>query len=428
MMAFQGNECVWILLLAFTTINLQDYATDGREDFIPKQPNVTISNYGFLSINISWDAEEIAEKGHLSVCYNLTYQFLDRRPTWIISKKNYRTFKLNMQSRLFGSVSTALCKGNQVHIQSKPAEFVYNTPQVYINNVSCVLFNITNLNCSWNFRTDAPEDINYSFAVRLKSKWLICKHYLNQHKKNVGCYMHDVVSDNKDNIRILNRIRIGFFSESHNFSKTFSPEVVEILNPPRKILVLSENGNTIIKWLPPESITNDDFEEGLTSSYDPTEEENNFMYEIRVIENKSKMIFRQTNVIEKEQIFTDLAKSKQYYIQIRARHRHEVSKFWGEWSEPVYINKDYTVFPKWILIVIVPALFATLSFYLCKRYIKKLLVSPVPHPSQNIKNWLYMDWSNDNRSQATIAVQNEQTVPLNEIEIVPTTRDCVEKP
>lgn len=67
--------------------------------------------------------------------------------------------------------------------------------------------------------------------------------------------------------------------------------IVEILSPPRNIQVLSKNGNTIIKWHPPASIAINGLQDGMTSTYD-SEEEDNFIYEIRVTENISKRIFR----------------------------------------------------------------------------------------------------------------------------------------
>ncbi|XP_075706896.1 interleukin-5 receptor subunit alpha-like [Rhinoderma darwinii] len=423
MMACKGKECVWIVLLAFVRVCHQVCVTDCPVNFVLKQPNVTISNYGFDAVNISWKVEEIAEKGHFNVCYYYSHEFTDKemktnKRTTLTT--NYQTVKLRMRPRLVGLVSNALCEYGDIRFQSKPAEFVYIAPPVYINNVSCVLFNITNLNCSWNFRKDAPNDTNYSIALRLNFKWLACTNYIKRSKKNVGCYMQDVFSNYKD-ATILNRIRIGFFSDVHNFSKTFRPEAVEILTPPRNILVSSENESTIIKWLPPASITIIDLQDGMTSTSD-SEEGDNFVYEIRVTEDKSNQIFRQINDTEKEeQIFPDLAKDKKYCLQIRARHRSKFSKFWGEWTKPVFINKDNKIFPEWILIGIAPALLAALAFYLCKRYIKILLVTPIPHPSQNMKNWLHMDGSNNLRPQAIITAQHEQSVLLSEIEIVTTT-------
>ncbi|KAM3934301.1 interleukin-5 receptor subunit alpha-like [Leptodactylus fuscus] len=426
-MDFQGNEYVWILLLDFILVCNQMYLTDGSIHFFLKQPNVTVSHVGRNSVLISWEAEEIAETENFSVCYLLSYQFSDKAkepPRKFLLETTNHKIRLHMHPGLVGSVSNAFCESQKIQFHSIPAEFTYNAPPVYINNVSCVLFNITNLNCSWNFATDTPEDLDYSFALRLNSKWLSCRHYFKRHKKNTGCYMQDVFSDYNDDTP-LKRIKIGFFSDFHSVTKIFSPEAVEILTPPRNIQVLLEDRNVIIKWFPPPSIVFDVLQDGMTSTYDP-EEEGNFVYEIRVIENKSKKIFRQPNYIEKEeQIFTDLAKDKKYCLQIRARHNH--SKFWGEWSEPVFINKDKNVFPEWILIVIGPALFAALVFYLCKRYMKIMLLTPIPHPSQNIKNWLYTNGSNDLRMQANIAGQNEQSVPLTELEIVTTTRHCDKK-
>ncbi|XP_066455958.1 interleukin-5 receptor subunit alpha-like [Eleutherodactylus coqui] len=428
MMVSQENEKAWILQLVLMVLSQQVYATDGSGNFILKQPNITISSVGFNFVNISWEPEEIIEKGHFSVCYNFSYGFLNKEKKWLKLSTNYHKINLRMHSRVEGSVSNALCKLDHILVKSKPTEFVYNSPQIYIDIVSCVLLNITNLNCSWNVRADAPDDINYSFALRLNSKWLPCPHYFKRQKKNVGCYMQNVFSDYKDG-NPLSKIKTGFFSSIYNFSKTFKTEAIEILTPPRNIQVSSDNGNTIIKWLPPTSIAINSFEDDTSSTYDSDEEANFFLYEIRLIENKSKKEFRQTPIEEQEQVFTDLEKDKKYYLQIRARHkRRDLSKFWGEWSIPIFINEDNYAFPDWILIMIAPAMFATITFFLCKRYMKKLLITSIPHPSQNIKNWLHMNESTDIRMQANIAAQHEQSVPLTEIEIVTKTTDCDWKP
>ncbi|XP_040279645.1 interleukin-5 receptor subunit alpha-like isoform X4 [Bufo bufo] len=340
-MACQGNKYLWVVL-TYMTVYQQVYVTHGSVNFILRQPNVTVSNFGFNSVNISWEAEEIAERGDFSVCYKLSYRFLDKEK-WLVLTTKYHTLKLRMHSRLVGSVSNALCDSPDIKYQSKPAEFIYNAPQVYITNVSCTLFNITSLNCSWTFGTEAPDDLNYSLALRLNAKWFSCPHYLKGQKNNVGCYMKDVFSGCTDTS--LNKIRIGFFCGSYNFSKTFRPEAVEILTPPRNIQVLSENGKIIIKWLPPPSIVISGLEEGMTSTYDDEEEDN-------------------------------------------------------------------TVFPEWIFFVIVPAFFAAIAFFLCKRYMKILLLKPIPHPSQNIKNWLYMNGENDLRTQVTPYGSDLSMIPI----------------
>ncbi|XP_071994017.1 interleukin-5 receptor subunit alpha-like isoform X2 [Engystomops pustulosus] len=398
-----------------------------EEKVILQQPNVTVSSFGFNSIKVSWEAEEIVEKGHLNVCYNFSFGFSDKplkKLQWIkMTNENDHKIKLHMHPQVVGSVSNGLCDSNlRIKFQSKPAKFIYTAPPVYITNVSCILFRITSLNCSWDFRTNAPQDTNYSFALRLNLKWVFCTHYLKRHKKNVGCYMEDVFWEYSDG-GYPDKITIGFFSDSNNFSKTFQPEAVEILTPPRNIQVLSKNGDIIIQWYPPLSIAITRSEDEMTSTYDYGKERT-FKYEIHVVENKSKHIFRRiNNTLKNEQIFTDLTKDKQYYIQIRARHTHQSTKMWGEWSTPVFINKDKNVFPEWILIVIVPAFFATLAFYFCKRYMKKLLVTQIPYPSRNIKLFLHMNGSNDIGAQATIGTQIEQSVPLSDIEIVRTTGD-----
>ncbi|CAJ0954899.1 unnamed protein product [Ranitomeya imitator] len=47
---------------------------------------------------------------------------------WQKLTSNFHTIKLRMHTRVEGSVTNALCDGNNIPFQSKPANFIYNAP------------------------------------------------------------------------------------------------------------------------------------------------------------------------------------------------------------------------------------------------------------------------------------------------------------
>ncbi|XP_063813424.1 interleukin-5 receptor subunit alpha-like [Pseudophryne corroboree] len=410
-MAYTSKGCLSMLFLAFMNASYLSHVADNTLNICLKQPDVKISVYGLNSANLTWGPEVTAETVKFDVCYNFSYQFLDKT-TWLTETliENYRVINLRLHPGFTASVSNALCEDNIIILESKRTEIVYLAPYVYISNVSCAIYNLTNLNCTWDLKKDAPEDANYSFGLRLRSRCLACKQYLKKHGKNNGCHMKDLLSTYQhENLHY--KIRIQFFNHLYNFTKTFRTEMIEILNPPVNISVSSVNGNINFSWYTPPSVK-------PTPTYC-------FQYQIKVIETQTNILFKDIPDIEMEEYtFSDLDKDKKYSLQIRARKNHcAKSKYWGEWSKPVYIGKDTQVFPVWtiiLIIAIVSALLVILVVLLFKRYMKILFMTAIPDPSKKIKLWLT---SNDNSSERCIATHDEQLVPITEIEIVTTSRD-----
>ncbi|XP_075052612.1 interleukin-5 receptor subunit alpha-like [Mixophyes fleayi] len=410
-MAYKVKGWLWMLFMAIIEVYELSHVADNSLNFFLKQPKVRISGYGLNYVNVSWGSEVTTEIMNFDGCYNFSYQFLDKT-TWImeILTENYKIINLRLHPGFIASVSNALCENNVIMLEGNQTEIVYKAANIYINNVSCALYNLTNLNCTWDLKKDAPEDTDYSFALRLRTKCLGCKQYFKKQGKNIGCHMKDLFSIYDKNENLQYKIRIQLFNHIYNFTKTFRTEIIEILNPPINISVSSENGNTKLEWYTPPSVISTP---------------NCFQYQIKVIETQINLIFKDITGIEVEEyIFSDLDKDKKYSVEIRARKNYcAKSKYWGEWSKPVFIGKDMGVFPSWILIliiVIVSASLAILVVFLIKRYMKILCVTSIPYPSKKIKHWLSL---NDISSQGCIAVHNEQSVPITEIEIVTASRN-----
>ncbi|XP_068121739.1 granulocyte-macrophage colony-stimulating factor receptor subunit alpha-like isoform X2 [Hyperolius riggenbachi] len=355
------------------------------------------------------------------ICYNFSCRFLDKT-TWNtdILHENYKTVHLRMHPGFIATVSIALCENYMIYSEGKKTEFIYFAPQVYVSNVSCTVYNLTNLNCTWDWKNDAPDDIDYFFTLKLNSRSLACKLYFKRHGRKVGCHMKDLFLD-PDNHSILQyKIRVWFSNHLVSFSKTFRTERIELLNPPTNISVSSANGNTKLEWGPPPSLNK-------ISPNCP------FQYHIRVVDTQSQTTepFKDNpDIRNREYIISDLEKDKKYMVQIRAKKIYcTQSKYWGEWSHPIFIGKDKEVFAVWIIIVIIAigSVVAIVSLLflliLLTRCVKALFLATIPGPPEKLRHLLSPD---DLNSRKCIAVHDEQRVPITEIEIVTGSINCQE--
>ncbi|XP_072283924.1 interleukin-5 receptor subunit alpha-like isoform X2 [Pyxicephalus adspersus] len=325
---------------------------------------------------------------------------------------NFRIVHHRLHPGFIASVSYALCKKSLIVFEGNKTEYLYHFPPVYLTNVSCTIYNVTNLNCTWEWIEDTPPDANYSFALSLYDKTVTCKQYLKWHGKNTGCHMKNVLP--KENKYEISKIMIWFSNNSTSFYKTFRAHKIELLNAPVNISVTSVNGSTKLEWLSPPSV----------NPLSP----NCFQYHIRVLETQTKQLFKNIiGITTQEYIFSDLDKDKNFSMQIRAKKIYCAdSKYWGEWSQMIFIHKDKEIYPIWIIIwiiVITSVVVMFLLLYLLRRYVKKLILVAVPGPSKKIKSSLS---SNNINAQRCIAVHNEQPVPITEIEIVNCLMDSLE--
>ncbi|KAM5180141.1 interleukin-5 receptor subunit alpha-like [Mantella aurantiaca] len=412
MMAYKEHVSLWILLLASVRVCYQIHVTNNTLNFFLKKPNIRIFNNHPNAVNLTWDTEEPSELDEYEICYNFSYRFLDKKK-WKkeILTENYRVVFSRLHPGFIASVSNAVCDTISIVSEGNNTEFVYHAPPVYISDVSCAIYNLTNLNCTWKWVKDAPLDVNYMFAIRLYDKTLACKKYLNRHGRNIGCHMKNVFP--KQNNNEIQKIRVWFYNNVTRLSKTFRTSTIELLNAPINISVISVAGKTKLEWLSPPSVN-----PVLSKCY---------QYHIRVMETQTKKLLK--NVIDfnrEEYEFSDLDKDKNYSVQIRAKKIYcAKSKYWGEWSQPIFINNDKEIFPIWIIILIIASISMVIVFlliYLFRRYVKILILVAIPDPSEKLK----LSLSNNINAQRCIAVHNEQPVPISEIEIVSSLMDSQE--
>ncbi|OCT91069.1 interleukin-5 receptor subunit alpha isoform X2 [Xenopus laevis] len=263
----------------------------------------------------------------------------------------------------------------------------------YVKNISCQIYNMVNLNCTWDMKTDAQ----YCFVLRNKSIVLPCSQYLtNEENQTIGCHVKDVVFHDQ---RI---IRLQFSNTKCQIKKHVKLSDIEIMKPPINITIQSETGKVIMTWNRPPTgtqIVNIEC----------------FEYELKVLETETDVPFRIVTTDKREHTLYDLDKDKKYSIHIRGRKMKNCgqSKSWGEWSEPLFVGEDKKTTPSWIYLltcIIAVVFILVISIYLIKRY----ATAVIPDPSSKLKFWFSSDL---HFQKCAVPAQNE-CVPITEIEIV----------
>ncbi|XP_014377102.2 interleukin-5 receptor subunit alpha-like [Alligator sinensis] len=230
---------------------------------------------------LSWNSNVREEMEMNDVKYVLTYTFLNS--TKEVKERCSETEKkisLNLYPGFVAKVKTQLLLSGTRNIimESNWTEFIYTTP-VYIQNLSCVIYNISNLNCTWDIKTEAPEDVQYFLSYRHNKRDYECQlHFKNINKKNTGCHFKEVYfippSKIKLNISVKDlRNNLG----THTYYKAFIPQRIEKLNPPNNVSIALENGSIRISWKHPPNIG--------------SSKRSCFIYQVKIRDLKGKMVF-----------------------------------------------------------------------------------------------------------------------------------------
>ncbi|XP_032852454.2 interleukin-5 receptor subunit alpha-like [Tyto alba] len=331
----------------------------------------------FLSWNNNLTKEE-TEK--YTVKYVLSYKFFNttRERKERLQKKN-KIIYLELHSGFSAKVKTQLFAKETEDIVKEGGwtEFTYKAPPVYIQNLSCIIYNISFFNCTWDIKVEAPEDIQIFFSYRHVRKDFECQRYLkNGRKKNIGCHMEEIYFQPSRKINLNITVRdLRNNSRGLSYYKAFTPQTIEKLNPPVNVSVSLENRSIKIHWKPPPTI-------GSSSN-------KCFLYQVKITDRKI------VDVTAEKYEYPFHKPANKCSAQVRVKKEVCIrNKIWSEWSEPVFIHDEKTV----DVMLLSLTLFCLLIFLgsllicTCRRYrCLAVITMPVPHPSDNIKTWLAAD-------------------------------------
>ncbi|XP_028943233.1 interleukin-5 receptor subunit alpha-like [Antrostomus carolinensis] len=330
---------------------------------------------------LSWKnnlTKEETEK--YTVKYILSYKFFNttherkerlQEKKKIIRLELHTGFNAKVKTQLFAKETEDVIK------ESGWTEFTYKAPPVYIQNLSCIIYNISYFNCTWHSRAEAPEDMQIFFSYRHVGKDFECQQYIkNARKKNIGCHMKEIYFQPSRKINLNITVRhLRNNSSGLSYYKTFIPQTIEKLNPPINVSVSLENRSVKIHWKSPPTI-------GSASK-------KCFLYQVKITDRKI------VDVTAEKYEYLFHKPTNKCAVQVRVKKEICIrNKIWSEWSEPVFIQDEKTVD------VMMPSLtfFCLLIFlgglliYAYRRYrCLEVITMPIPHPSDNIKTWLAAD-------------------------------------
>ncbi|XP_053313325.1 interleukin-5 receptor subunit alpha-like isoform X2 [Spea bombifrons] len=339
---------------------------------LPTDLKVTIG-VGFL--NVSWDCNNITTAmeqyeykavifGRFTVLH-LQKCFVEIIPEAILHKGvevEIRTMKNGRDVKNNWTTKTIFPEGG---------------PYTSDENISCVVFNISFMNCSWDVGRQAAENTTYLLYLIQEGEKLTCPAYekdlLGRHNKCLFSFL-DINFDKSVHMIVL--------EESKNRPVRFLDEFItpadyEILTPPRNFTLNNSLNRLVFTWLQPETL-------------DPYAEDC-FNYEL--------------NIWSKNNEATHKVKTTMYTIPIINVREQLIAKvrakwvtpcfentFWGEWSEPIfYRSPDSPIFTRdHLLIVLTVCTIAVLSVstVLCCRFkILRKIFPPVPQPVNVIKDF-----------------------------------------
>ncbi|XP_009703033.1 PREDICTED: granulocyte-macrophage colony-stimulating factor receptor subunit alpha-like, partial [Cariama cristata] len=245
-----------------------------------------------------------------------------------------------------------------------------------IENFSCVIYNISLMNCTWQAGRDAPGDTQYFLYWQnsREDEKMECELYIkDENGRNIGCRFQNVRIETEKAYFLVNGSSkdslIQFYDEYIQLYK------IEILTPPLNVTAkcTGDSAGCTITWQPP-----------LTSH---VENIKCFLYEIS-IQNKDEPKEEKKDpppkVRNNSYKFQNYDEKKKYILKIRARGKNcLVSSNWGEWSKPIEFGqgKDYSIFMILFLIALGTISVTVLQYCLFKRYCScKSIFSSIPQP------------------------------------------------
>uniref|UniRef100_A0A8B9FN19 Type I cytokine receptor cytokine-binding domain-containing protein n=1 Tax=Amazona collaria TaxID=241587 RepID=A0A8B9FN19_9PSIT len=231
-----------------------------------------------------------------------------------------------------------------------------------IENFSCVIYNISLMNCTWQAGKDAPGDTQY-FLYWKNPRYddvMECELYIkDENGRNTGCRFQNVRIETEKTYFLVNGSSKGSLIQSYDaYIQLYK---IEKLMPPANITISCDEikNNCIIQWQRPQiSHSNKDkcFKYKIDIKYKDNPEGKTIYTSIQ--EGGNYHMFQRYNT------------RKKCLLQMRAAGSVcFVSPAWGEWSAPVEFGNEEISSSVWILFVVAVGtlLVAIVTILFCKR-------------------------------------------------------------
>ncbi|XP_077199468.1 granulocyte-macrophage colony-stimulating factor receptor subunit alpha-like isoform X2 [Paroedura picta] len=240
-----------------------------------------------------------------------------------------------------------------------------------VENFSCVLYNVSSLNCTWNAGRNAPEDVQYFLYLKYREvssgidgKKRECPHYIsNVLGRHIACHVPKITFESTEDIYYIYVNGSSQKSQIRYYDALLKLCHHERIGPPQTITQNCSklSSKCIVQWTPP--ITN---EKCCCLCYEIKDE----------TENTTESIHDNYKSFDVDQ---------RHVVMIRSFKRSFDFTVYSEWSEPIILDflSQPNLFPtiNLVLIAVGTILMILILAFLCKRYrIWHKLTLPVPQP------------------------------------------------
>ncbi|XP_062430785.1 granulocyte-macrophage colony-stimulating factor receptor subunit alpha-like [Rhea pennata] len=238
-------------------------------------------------------------------------------------------------------------------------------PGTAIKNFSCVIYNISLMNCTWHVGRDAPRDTQYFLywqnSREEEEEERECELYVeDENGRHTGCQFQKVTITGTKAYFVVN----GSSKDSliQFYDEYIELYTIEKLMPPLNVTANCDGiqKGCIIQWQRPQiSHSNKDkcfkYEVYIKHKANPEEKTKDTF----ITENKNNYIFQNFNT------------KKRYLVKIRAAGGGcLVSKAWGEWSAPLEFGNEEIISPSVLVLflsIVATLSVAILTILFCKR-------------------------------------------------------------
>nr|BAK69492.1 interleukin-5 receptor subunit alpha isoform 3 [Gallus gallus] len=200
-----------------------------------------------------------------------------------------------------------------------------------VTDLSCVthftVSSTVSLHCTWLPGKEAPEDTKYFLFYRYETYTEECQDYIkDKWNRNVECRFSvtHIAPGEIDELIVIHINGSSKYAAIKPFQQLFNQNAIEKVNVPRNVTVFLEQNDLVATWEKPLST----FPKGC------------FEYEFYLINLKSGN--EQVSKTYSHDFRLRIDVTGRYSVQIRANHHKcAVNGFWSDWSETLYIGKDY---------------------------------------------------------------------------------------
>ncbi|XP_043928419.1 interleukin-5 receptor subunit alpha-like isoform X2 [Protopterus annectens] len=358
------------------------YCANGIQSMYVKPPvDITVKGTDCEKFNVSWNSNLTEDEiGNYTVKYVYRDDAFDEDELFLLERQSWRQTSVFS----FAEVQTVLCNDTHTIAKSEWVKFNLSTGSttIFLEDISCVIFDERNLNCTWITSKKAQNDSQYFFSACTQGKKLTCEHYWKTlHHQHTGCHIQN---NNKIAELVYACVHVlSGQSLSAIECKQFEPYKIEKLNPPKNLFVDEEMK---LKWGPPNtSIKNMDC----------------FIYQL----NESALLRKMWKVIDNDRstIYQPAVniKTEKYSYQVRVKKSQLCleNEIWSDWSSPVFIGEDIDEKIRstrnYILLSMV-FLLSLCAAALCVRFhlankLFYILLPPIPSPSNKVKSILMLE-------------------------------------